>query len=84
MTGVDEVIDFDSMIPVYVQLAGVIRRAVETGEIPPGRAIPSKRALVETYGISGSTVDKAVRLLKDEGVLVTVLGKGLYAAPSRP
>jgi GntR family transcriptional regulator len=75
------VIDPDGMIPVYQQLAEILRSAIASGELAPGRAIPSKRQLTQEYGVSGGTVDKAVQLLKGEGLIVTVLGKGLFVAP---
>jgi GntR family transcriptional regulator len=76
--GVSEVIDFDGPVPVYRQLAAILRDKIKSGEIPPARPIPSKRSLKETYGVGASTVDRAVGLLREEGLLETVLGKGLF------
>jgi DNA-binding GntR family transcriptional regulator len=73
-------VDIDPLgeVPVYQQLAGILRTQIESGELPPGRSIPSKRDLRERYGVSGGTVDKAVGLLKDEGLVRGVHGKGLF------
>lgn len=71
-------IDHASNVPVYVQVANEIRRWIDAGEIPPHRAIPSKRMLVQEFGVAPNTVDKAVILLKAEGRLETVAGKGLF------
>lgn len=76
-------IDPDGPVPVYVQLAGIIRDAIASGEIPPGRAVPSKRTLRETHGVAGPTVDRAMGLLKGEGLLEFVPGKGLFVKRGR-
>jgi GntR family transcriptional regulator len=65
-------------VPRYRQLANILRAQIESGELPPGRPIPSKRTLRERYGIASETVDRAVRVLKDEGRLETVPGLGLF------
>jgi DNA-binding GntR family transcriptional regulator len=52
-----------------------------TSPIPPGRPVPSKRFLIEEYGIAGSTVDKAMQILKDAGLIRTAKGLGLFVGP---
>ena len=78
--GVD-VIDYDGPEAVYRQLAAILRRKIESGEIPAGRAIPSKRTLTQTYGVSGMTVDRATAVLKEEGLILFAAGRGLFVAP---
>lgn len=68
-------------LPLSRQLAGILREAIESGEIPAGRPVPSKRTLVQTYGIAGSTVDKAMGYLKDEGLIRFAKGLGLFVVP---
>ena len=74
-------IDSDADVPVYQQLAAIIRGKIDTGEIQPRRAIPSKRALSEQYHVSPGTVERAIQALRTEGYLKTVLGRGLYVRP---
>jgi GntR family transcriptional regulator len=76
-------LDREAGIPLSVQLANLLRNAIETGDIPPGRAIPSKRTLRETYGIASSTVDKAMGILKSENMIAPVRGMGLYVTGPR-
>lgn len=71
-------LDYDGPVPVYRQLADVLRAGIASGEIPIGRAVPSKRTLKETSGVAGPTIDKAMAVLKDEGLIEAVPGKGLY------
>jgi len=72
------VIDFRDPEPPYVQLAGILRGQIERGELAPRRPVPSKRTLTQTYGIAGGTVDKALAVLRGEGLVKTVRGRGIY------
>ncbi len=74
-------IDSDMDVPVYQQLAAILRAKIESGEIPPRRAIPSKRTLSEEYCVSPGTVERAVQTLRAEGYLKTVQGRGLFVRP---
>jgi DNA-binding GntR family transcriptional regulator len=65
-------------IPRYRQLAAILRRQIETGEIPPRTPIPPKRDLRDRYGVSGETVNKAVGILRDAGLVRTVPGLGIF------
>lgn len=74
-------IDHDSDVPVYVQLADIIREKIRSGEYQPRRAIPSIRTLQETYGVADGTIQKALKILKDEGLVRTVTGRGVFVIP---
>jgi len=71
-------IDHDAPVPYYRQLYGILRAAIDSGEIPPGRPIPSKRSLVQEHEVAPNTVQRAIEMLQDDGLLETVPGKGLY------
>lgn len=68
-------------LPLYQQLAAVLRAAIASGEIPPGRPIPSRKTLTQRYGVSVGTVVAAVDLLRADGLLVMRPGRGLYVRP---
>ncbi len=74
-------IDSAADVPVYQQLAAILREKIDSGEIPPRRAIPSKRLLSEEYQVSPGTVERAVQALRAEGYLKTVMGRGLFVRP---
>jgi GntR family transcriptional regulator len=74
-------IDSDADVPVYQQLAAILRKKIDSGEIPPRRAIPSKRVLSEEYRVSPGTVERAVQALRADGYLKTVMGRGLFVRP---
>ncbi|MGA2826006.1 MAG: winged helix-turn-helix domain-containing protein [Streptosporangiaceae bacterium] len=67
-----------SDVPVYIQLADLLRQQIATGELQPRRPIPSIRTLQQRYGVADGTVKKAVQVLRDEGLVRTVPGRGVY------
>jgi GntR family transcriptional regulator len=71
-------IDHEAAEPVYQQLAAILRTRIEAGEFAPGRAIPSETALMQQYGLARETCRKAVRVLRDEGLVTIVQGRGAY------
>lgn len=75
-------IDHEGEVPAYLQLAAIIRAQIESGELEPRQPIPSKRTLVQRYEVARGTVDKAVGVLKSEGLIITVPGRGLYVRPT--
>jgi DNA-binding GntR family transcriptional regulator len=69
-------IDHDSATPLYVQLADLLRRQIERGKLT-GR-LPSVKTLSQEHGVSHVTAEKALAVLKDEGLAEAVIGKGYY------
>ena len=74
-------IDSAADVPVYQQLAAILRGKIDSGEIPPRRAIPSKRLLSEEYQVSPGTVERAVQALRAEGLPQDRDGPGLFVRP---
>jgi GntR family transcriptional regulator len=74
-------VDFRSATPSYRQLADQLRNMIRSGEIGPGEAIPSLKRMTQETELSMSTVQRAVRVLLDEGIVFTVPGRGSYAGP---
>ena len=74
-------IDRDAPEPLYVQLADVLTEQIRTGGLAPRRMIPSETTLAQTYGVNRLTARKAVRLLRQRGLIATVVGKGSYVRP---
>ncbi|MGW2899817.1 GntR family transcriptional regulator [Streptomyces sp. NPDC001212] len=72
----------DDSRPPYVQAAEVLRREISTGRLKPGDKLPSARALQDRYGIASSTVQNALRLLKSEGLIYSVQGRGSFVRNS--
>jgi GntR family transcriptional regulator len=76
----DETVDPDSKEPVWRQLAAILRARIESGQYPPGRRIASKNEAMQEFGVADHTYDKAVALLRSEGLVETIRGKGSYVA----
>ena len=70
------VIDHDSATPLYIQLADLLREQIESGKLR-GR-LSSVKTLGQEHGISHITAEKALAVLKDEGLIHSVIGKGYY------
>jgi DNA-binding GntR family transcriptional regulator len=66
--------------PPYIQAADVLRAAIASGELSPGQKLPSARELQQRFDIASSTVQNALRLLKEEGLIYSVQGRGSYVS----
>lgn len=67
-----------SGVPSYRQLADRLRTAIAAGEYPAASAIPSLTTLMQETGLARATVQHAVRVLEDEGLVVRVSGRGTF------
>ncbi|MGC4807179.1 GntR family transcriptional regulator [Micromonospora sp. DT233] len=64
-------IDPRSHTPVYVQLAGLLRQQIESGELAPGSNVGSEARLSQEHGIGRDAVRMAISLLRSEGLVTT-------------
>ncbi len=64
--------------PAYQQVADQLRTAIYARELKPGDQLPSERELIERYGLAHGTVRQAVEVLRTEGLVVSVQGRGSY------
>ena len=74
------IINHTSMEPIYEQIVAQIKAEVIEGTLTAGEALPSVRALSRELKISALTVKKAYDNLEEEGLVVTVHGKGSFIA----
>lgn len=70
--------------PLYVRVKNRIRDAIAAGEWPPGHRVPSESELVRETGVSRMTVNRALRELTADGLLVRVQGVGTFVAEQKP
>ncbi len=71
--------------PLYVQLYGILRGQVVSGELAPGDLIPAESELVTTYGVSRITVRAALDQLVHDGLIDRQRGRGSFVkAPAIP
>ena len=62
------------------RIAADIRAKIEAGEYSPDVALPSIIKLAEQYGVATGTIQKALRILKAEGVIEAEPGYGTFPA----
>ena len=74
------IINHTSMEPIYEQIVRQIRGQIIEGSLKENELLPSVRALSRELKISVLTVKKAYDLLDEEGLIVTVHGKGSFVA----
>jgi DNA-binding GntR family transcriptional regulator len=67
-------------VPPYRAVAADLRSKIESGELLPGEQIPTTARLCEIYGVSKNTALRAVRLLRDEGLVTSEAGWGVFVA----
>jgi GntR family transcriptional regulator len=67
--------------PVYRQLAALLRERIASGDLAPNRPIPSEQTLRDTYGVARGTARRAVAVLREEGLIITVKGRGSFVRP---
>ena len=62
---------------LHVQVAAEIRRAIANDEARPGERLPPARDLAAVLGVNANTVLRALRVLRDEGLLEFRRGRGV-------
>ena len=70
-------LDRNAPTALHEQAAAAIRRAIADGEAGPGQRIPQARDLAAVLGIDRNTVLRALRLLRDEGLVEMGRGRAI-------
>ena len=76
----DVKVDRKDPTDLFEQVAGEIRRAIAEGEAKPGERLPPARDLAAVLGVNTNTVLRALRVLRDEGLLEFRRGRGISVA----
>ena len=75
-------IDHEAGVPVYQQLVVILRARIESGDFAAGRVLPSIKRLADEYGVARGTVEKSLQVLRDAGLVHTVIGRGVFVTPA--
>jgi len=70
----------DSPVPLYLRVKHMISQRIYDGTWPVNKKIPSESELVNLLGCSRMTVNRALRELTSEGLLVRIQGVGSFVA----
>ena len=73
-------IDLGAQVTLYEQVAAELRRAIADGEVKPGQRMPLAKDLAAVLGVNKNTVLRALRQLRDEGLLEFRRGRGVTVA----
>jgi GntR family transcriptional regulator len=75
-------LDPESLVPLHEQVASEIRRALAEEQCRPGDRLPPARDLAAVLGVNPNTVLRALRDLRDEGLLEFRRGRGITVTGS--
>ena len=65
-------------LPIYLQILLYIKRGIIAGSIVKGDELPSRRVMSALMGINPNTVQKAYRMLEEEGLITSHSGAKSY------
>lgn len=68
----------DDPRPPFQQVVDVLRASIATNKLEPGDRLPSYAEMAERFGVAPMTVQKAIGVLRDEGLIVTRQGRGSF------
>lgn len=71
-------------LPLYQKVKNHILTSIANGRLKPAGRIPSENELVQQLNVSRMTVNRALRELTAEGLLVRIQGVGSFVAPHKP
>jgi GntR family transcriptional regulator len=71
-------VDHFSPVPLYEQLAAILRDAISSGELGKREELPSETALMQENEVSRGTVRRALGILRDDKLIVTLPGRSSY------
>lgn len=71
-------VDRLSEVPTYRQLAEELRRLITSGQLKSGDRLPSIHELMAETGLAQNTIRSAVAVLREEGLVVTAPGRGVF------
>lgn len=68
---------------VYLQVADHITGRIEAGELQPGARLPAERDMAAEYGVAYDTIRRATAVLRERGLIITIIGRGTFIAGSK-
>jgi GntR family transcriptional regulator len=70
--------DASSVTPLYEQVADYVEAQIASGALKPGQKFPDMRDLADEWGVAYQTVRRAMRELRERGLVVSRVGKGTF------
>lgn len=69
--------------PLHIAISERLKGQIESGQYPPGERMPSEFDLGEMFGVSRTTVRRAIANLTQQGLVTTQQGKGIFVTQRR-
>ena len=73
-----DILDSSASVPYYQQISSIIEKKILSGDYPSGSKLPTENELCAAYGVSRVTIRKALGLLTQKGMLVSIPSKGTF------
>ncbi len=73
----------DGPTPIYVQIVKYVTDHIEDGSWQPGHRLPAERAMADDWGVAYLTIRRAMKELREKGLIVSVQGRGTYVKDPR-
>ena len=73
-------IDHDAEEPLYLQLAAILRGQITSGKL--ASRVPSVKSLMQEHGIAQGTAERALAVLREEGLIRSRQGRGHFVVPA--
>ncbi|MEM0981210.1 MAG: GntR family transcriptional regulator [Cyanobacteria bacterium P01_H01_bin.58] len=64
--------------PLHISISEQLKKRIETGQYQPGQRLPSEFDLGESFGVSRTTIRRAIANLTQQGLVTTQQGKGIF------
>ncbi len=74
--------DYDSSVPIYLQVMDAIKKQLILGKIRPGEQLPSTRTLALDYDVNTNTAARIYKELELQGICFTKRGLGTFVTES--
>lgn len=69
--------------PIYLQIIHHLKMGIAAGTVQDGEELPSRRTLSALLGVNPNTIQKAFRILEEEGLIVSHVGAKSYVSVTR-
>ena len=70
--------DFDSSIPIYLQIIDIVKAQIASGQLTPGGKMPSVRDMAVEFGVNPNTMQKALSELERDGLVYSQRTSGRF------
>ena len=75
--------NFDSNLPIYIQIMDLIKRQVITGDLKEGDKLPSVREIATQLKVNPNTIQRSYQELERENLVYTQRGMGTFVTEDK-